>query len=266
MPPLKKFNSTARSSAATLQQKHCVDSSALLLLICESFLTDMTRRFFILVAVLSAAHISARADLVKSSVLENDAIYLRVGNVEKNLPQEIQSAETALAATNKISGTVLDLRFTGGDDLDSAKAISDLFAQMKLPVAILVNGETAGAAIGLAKELQNSHAGLVFGSSTNLSPDIFISVSADDEKQFLENPWGTIFGNQVHAGSATTNDFLPYIDHTTEADLVRARIKDGEEDETIAKPEPQKPFIRDPVLARGLDFIKAEAVLHLSHS
>jgi hypothetical protein len=225
----------------------------------------MTRRFLILAAMVLATEISARADLLKFSILESNVIYLRIGAVDKNLPQEIQSAENGLAATNKITGTVLDLRFAGGNDSAAAKSAADWFIQNKSLVAILTDDETRGAAIDLAKQLRDAHAGLIFGSSTNLSPDVLISVSDSDEKKFLENPWGIISTNQLHLAAATTNDFLPPIDHTREIDLVRARIKDGDEDDTTAKPETPKPFIRDPVLARGLDFIKGETILRLSH-
>ncbi len=235
----------------------------------------MTRLFLILAAIVLAAQISARADLVKSSILENDIAYLRVGEVGTNLPQEIQSARAALATTNQIAGIVLDLRFADGVDFESAKATANLLAQKKLPLAILVNEETRGEAVALAAILHEAHEGLVFGHATEaikftggpLQPDIAVETTLADEKSFLENPWGTISTNQIHLTTATTNDFLSFpIDHTSEADLVRARIKDGEEDDTIAKPEPQQPFIRDPVLARGLDFIKGEAILRLSHS
>lgn len=229
----------------------------------------MTRCFLILVAILFAAQFSIRADasdLIQSTVFEN-AAYLRVGNVGKNLPREIQSAEDTPAATNKIAGTVLDLRFAGGDDSNSAKSAGDMLGQKKLPLAILVNDETSGAAIELARQLRNADAGLIFGSSTNLSPDVSISMSAEDEKKLIADPWGTISTNQIHLASAATNDFLPFVDHTTEADLVRARIKDGEEDSAMAaKQEPQKPFIRDPVLARGLDFVKGLAIMRQWHS
>ena len=49
----------------------------------------------------------------------------------------------------------------------------------------------------------------------------------------------------------------------SEADLVRQKIKDGDEDESIPPhvAEPQQPFIRDPVLARAVDLIKGLAVV-----
>ena len=228
----------------------------------------MTRRFFILTAILLAAQFSTRADLVKSSVLENDTLYLRVGEVGKNLVGDIQSAQTALAATNKIAGTVLDLRFADGDDLDSEKAAENLFAANELPLAILINAETRGAAIELAQDLREAKAGLIFGEAAkNLQPDISVPVNATDEKKFLENPFGTISTNEIQSASAT-NDFLSFVDHTTEADLVREKIKDGDQDESSAPTpatEPQKPFIRDPVLARAVDLIKGLAIVRQSH-
>ncbi len=62
----------------------------------------------------------------------------------------------------------------------------------------------------------------------------------------------------------TQINFAPFIDHTSEADLVREKIKDGEQDEDSEPPrpaEPQKPYIHDPVLARAVDLIKALAVM-----
>jgi hypothetical protein len=227
----------------------------------------MTRRFLnyiFLPAILLAAQISARADLLKSSVLENDTLYLRVGEVGKNLASEIQSAQSALA-TNKIAGIVLDLRFAGGGD--STKA-ADLFAQKKLPLAILVNGQTRGAAIELADDLRAAKAGLIFGSSPDLKPDISVPMNTNDEEKFMENPYGTLAQNETNS-SIATNSLLPFIDHTTEADLVREKIKDGDQDENSAPPiaaEQQKPFIRDPVLARAVDLIKALAIVRQSHA
>jgi hypothetical protein len=232
----------------------------------------MTRCFLnyiFLPAIFLTAQFPASADLIKSSVLESDTLYLRVGEVQKNLSQEIQSAENALSATNKIAGTVLDLRFADGDDLDSEKAVENLFAAEKLPLAILINSETRGAAIELAKDLREAKAGLIFGESAkSLQPDISVPVNAGAEKGFLENPFGTLAQSETNS-SVATNDFESFVDHTSEADLVREKIKDGDEDDTLTPErlaEPQKPFIRDPVLARAVDLIKGLAIVRQSHT
>jgi hypothetical protein len=231
-------------------------------------------------AGLSAAQTSSRADtpataLAKAGVLENGVLYLRVSHVGKNLAEEIQSAQGALAATNKIIGTVLDLRFADGDDSDAAKAAADLFAAKKLPVTVLVNGETRDEAVKLAELLRNAHEGLILGSATGgannprlIQPDIAIKVSLDDERALIENPYAAPALNETNSPAAT-NNLLPFVDQTSEADLVRAKIKDGDEGENPPPPrknEPPKPFIRDPVLARAVDLIKGLAVVRASHS
>jgi len=252
------------------------------------FECTMTRRFFSLfvlaLAFLPVAQNSLRAEatnaaLANAVVLENEVAYLRVGNAAKNLADEIGAELHALDATNKIVGTVLDLRFADSDDFGAAHAAANLFAAKQLPLAILVNGETRGAAVALASELQAAREGLIFGSATpsakyadgeisRVQPDITITVSSDDELAFLKNPYGTLSQGETNS-SAGTNDFSQFIDHTSEADLVRAKIKDGDEDGDSTPPrtaEPQKPFIRDPVLARAVDLIEGLAVMRQSHS
>jgi hypothetical protein len=235
-------------------------------------------------AGLLAAQIPSRADaaaapLAKSAILEGNVAYLRVGQVEKNLADEIRAAQSALAVSNEIAGTVLDLRFADGDDSDSAKAIADLFASKKLPLAILVNGQTRGAAAALAADLRAARAGLIFESvagsaQTNsqttalMHPDIAVVAGTENERALMENPYAAPAPNGTNS-LAATNNLLPLVDHTSEADLVRAKIKDGGGLEPVPAehaPVPQKPFIRDPVLARAVDLIKGLAVLRASHS
>jgi hypothetical protein len=208
----------------------------------------------------------AHAALAKSSLLESNVCYLRIEQMGKNLPDEIAAAINGLSATNTVAGIVLDLRFAGGSDFDSLKATEDLLVQKKLPVAILVNEETTGAAASLARDLRTANAGLVFGSAlANLQPDIEISAGTNDERDLLTHPYGVMAMSDTNS-TATTN-LLPFVDvdHTTEADLVRQKIKDGEQDDTTASaPVAPKQFIRDPVLAHGVDFIEGVAALHLS--
>jgi hypothetical protein len=226
-------------------------------------------------AGLLAAQISSRADttntaLVKSAVLESNVAYLRVGQVGKNLADEIRAAQGALAVSNKIAGTVLDLRFADGDDSVAAQAAANLFAAKKLPLAILVNGGTRGEAVALAAILHEAHEGLIFGSATQgtktagpLLPDIVVAVGPEDERVLMENPYAAPARNDTNSPAAT-NNMLPFVDHMSEADLVRAKIKDGDGFEPVPvqrASEPPKPFIRDPVLARAVDLIKGLAVV-----
>ena len=92
-----------------------------------------------------------------------------------------------LGATNKLDGVILDLRYAAGDDYASAAATAELFVKkeqpllnwgngmvrskdksdaISLPVAVLVNRQTAGAAEALAAVLRETGAGLILGSRT----------------------------------------------------------------------------------------------------
>jgi hypothetical protein len=237
----------------------------------------MTQRFFVLLIValagLLAAPISSRADmpnlaLAKSAILESNVAYLRISHVTADLPDKIGAANRALRATNKITGTVLDLRFADGDDAAAAAATADLLAAQKLPLTILVNDGTRGAAVALATALRDARAGLVFGTvPAAVKPDIAVEESPADEKKFLDNPYASPATNAI-AALQGTNDFLPWVDHITEVDLVRAKIKDGEEFGNPPPPHaagPQKPVIRDPVLARAVDLIEGLTIVRKFH-
>ncbi len=247
----------------------------------------MTRRFLgvsvLVLTVWLSAQFPLRADtdasaLAKSTVLEDNVAYLQVGQVGKNLADEIRAAQSALAVSNQIAGTVLDLRFAGGDDAAAAQAANDVLTEKKLPLAILVNRETRGAAAALASALRAARAGLIIESVTGPAgadsesngpahADIAVSIGAEDERALMKNPYAPTALNNTNAPAAT-NSVLPPVDYTSEADLVRARIKDGEEVEFRPPPRktvPPPPVIRDPVLARAVDLIKGLSIVRPSH-
>jgi hypothetical protein len=260
--------------------------------------------------------------LSRSVVIEGNVAYLRVGHVEASLADELGAAYRKLAASNKIAGVVLDLRFADGSDETAAQAASELFAAKKIiagPLAVLVNGETRGSADVLAAALHQVSVGLIIGSPTagaatvfrefplsngerlriatasassgglmisRVQPDIAVTVTAGDERILFDNPYQIIATGSTN--SSTGTNFLPYVDHTSEADLVRQRQKDGklikaptlnelipeksdgsdgEEDSTpLRVAGPQKLVIRDPVLTRAVDLIKGLAIIRESHS
>jgi Peptidase family S41 len=245
------------------------------------------------------AESETNAVLAKSEILEGNVAYFRVNQVAKNLPDALSAANRTLTATNKIAGAVLDLRFADGDDLSAAQASAKFIKSSFSPLAILINGETSGAAETLAAALRKADGGLLIGSATaggpgnfkeftlsdgerlrietqangagssGLQPDIAVNVSEADERAFMKNPYGTVAQNETNSNSSETSSLLPFIDHMSEADLVREKIKDGGDENAMTPPPvtPQKPVIRDPVLARAVDLIKGlEITRHPSRS
>ena len=190
------------------------------------------------------------------------------------------------------------------------------------PLVVLVNGGTCGAAETVVAALRKAGAALIVGSPTagaamtfkefalkdgerlliamtpvkvdgqaipsdGLKPDIAVTVKADDERAFWQNPYGTPAPDNSNF-KAATNSFLPFVDRISEADLVREKKKDGklvnfppppgparsptrknsddsnnDEDSVPSRAaEPQRPVLRDPVLARAVDLVKGLAVMH----
>ena len=208
----------------------------------------------------SALSVFAAEPAVKTSVLESNILCVRVSRVPENFAEQLRAA----TPTNRICGTILDLRFADG----TVAAAADYFAREKSPLVVLVNSETRGVAATLAAQLRAATSAIVIGSTNalgNISPDIAVSVSADDEKKFQEHPYASPVTNSPAAFSGTNNLFA-FVDHTSEAELVSKRIKDGDEpgDSTTPRAEPAQPVIRDPALARAVDLLKALAVLHKS--
>lgn len=257
--------------------------------------------------------------LVKSEILENNVVYLRVGQVGNGLAGQLAAAYHRLTATNQIAGVTLDLRFADGNDYAAAGAAADLFVTKKMPLLkwdneveeshparepisgplmVLINARTSGAAEALAAVLREAGAGLIIGNPaaglamttrdfplengeqlriatspvrlgdgatiSHVSPDITVGASLADERAYLKNPYAMLAQND-NLSTINTNDFLAFVDHTSEADLVRQKLKDGDDVGATAPPRhkgPQKPVIQDPVLARALDLIKGLAIVH----
>jgi hypothetical protein len=193
----------------------------------------------------------------KVSVLDNAVLCLRASRVPDNVPDRIR----AVAMPRHLNGTILDLRFADG----AADNAVDYFTHEKSPLVVLVNSQTRGGAATLAANLRDSASAILIGSTNlplHLSPDIVVAVSADDEKKFQDNPFQA--GPAAPFETLSPTNLLAFVDHTSEADLVRKRIKDGDDAGDVSSPraEPAQPVIRDPALARAVDLLKALAVLH----
>lgn len=187
--------------------------------------------------------------LLKSTVFDKAFAYIRVGQVAEDLADKLSKEYQGLAGTNKIKGLVLDLRFANGQNYAVAAATADRFlnseqplldwgsgssnstlkaSPIPVPVTVLVNKETRGAAEALAAALRETKVGLLLGSTTagqasvfkefslesgqklriavspvkvgkgktipteGLKPDIEIPVNIEDERAFLEDPYKSI--------------------------------------------------------------------------
>lgn len=235
---------------------------------------------------------------ITTGVFNDDVGYLGIGRIDSTLADGISQANQKLSSSNKLAGTIIDLRFAAGDNYEVVKSSVDLLVPAKKPLIVLVDGATSGAAELLAAQLRgagalligNPTAGLAMTTEdfplsngqrlrvatapvvlhgtnlTRLQPDITVPVSLAEERDFMKNPVTIPAADDGRAQD--TNMLAQLLDHTSEADLVRQRRKDGatpENPEPPAKSEAARPFLRDPVLARAVDLVEGLAVVQASH-
>jgi hypothetical protein len=212
--------------------------------------------------LLLALAVPALADgpALKMFPLENNLLCVRPTEVSENFPAQFRAA----ALTNQFSGLILDLRLAGGTNLTG---ITDFLAAKKIPLVVLTDAQTQGAAAALAAQLHAAGA-VVIASGTNsaaINPaDIRVRLAVEDEKRFLVNPFTNSASNAGGKLAGSTN-LMFFVDHTSEEELVRKSVKDGDEEDTSSpRATPAQPVINDPALARAVDLLKALAVLHRS--
>jgi hypothetical protein len=207
-----------------------------------------------------AAHAGTEVPLVtKSNVFNGEIGYVRIQRVGEGLADAVRESCKKVAGTNKIDGVILDLRYAAGDDYASATATAELFIKkdqplldwgtgmvrskdksdaISLPVAVLVNRQTAGAAEALAAVLRETGSGLILGNRTagqamiaqefplkngerlriatapirlgdgstlseqGLSPDITVVVTAADERDYYADAYNVPRKTELLAAAA----------------------------------------------------------------
>lgn len=184
--------------------------------------------------------------LASTNVFRDQFGYVRVGTVGSGLKELMAQAVDTLRQTNAIKGLVIDLRFAEGMNYAEAGAVADLFASgdkvlfgfgnttvrstekkeaFGLPLMVLVNGETKGAAEALAGALRQATSSMILGSptagrafvyqeyalsqgskllladapvifsdgtsipTTGLKPDLSVAVRLEDEQVFMSDPY-----------------------------------------------------------------------------
>ena len=190
--------------------------------------------------------------------------YVRLTRVNSGLDARLSKAISALDATNKLKGLVLDLRFAQGADYPAAAAVASLFISQErpllswnggsaksvsnpdavsLPLVVLMNRETTGAAEALAAVLRDALPVLLLGNRTaglgvtykdfplgdgrslkiagtpveipgkgvlpasGLTPDITVDVSLSEERAYFLDPY-LVSSQPAPSRSVAASSFL----------------------------------------------------------
>jgi hypothetical protein len=284
----------------------------------EGFINQLRPRVLLVQDAKASADVPEAALISKYAVYENAYAYIRLNRVEADLAQQATSAFEDLRKKHKLNGLILDLRFTEGVNYGAAAEMADKFVSgerpllqwdghvfrsstkgdsWSLPLTILVNQRTSGAAEALAAVLREADAGLIIGSTTaghaqvfqdiplstggrlriatapvktgsgqaigsnGITPDIQLNVPERDERAYLEDPYRVL-----SRGEGTTNSAAAARSprrRLNEAELVRLQREGGDlSDDGASVSGPGEPVVlRDPALARGLDLLKGLAVV-----
>ena len=124
---------------------------------------------------------------VSAEIFDRHFAYLRINALAAGVGAEVQSSYDRLRSTNSLKGLIIDLRHAGGQDYVAAVSLADRFFAaetdlvdwgegwkrssaktnaISLPMAVLVNRKTSGAAEALAGMLRQRNVGLLIGTNT----------------------------------------------------------------------------------------------------
>ena len=218
---------------------------------------------------------------IKTAVFDSAYGYLRVGQIGAGSEEQLESAYKELIAGNRLKGLVVDLLFSGGHEYAEAAALADWFFSteqplidwgqgvkkstaktnaISIPVTLLVNQHTSGAAEAFAGILRQADIGVIIGTTTSgqasitkdftlktgqklrvaaapikvgngqplsltgLKPDIQVEVNAEDERAYFADAYRAISKtNRVAtAQAASTNETL------TGTNRLRRRLNEAE--------------------------------------
>ncbi len=176
-------------------------------------------------------------------------------------------------------------------------------AAIRVPATVLINGQTAGAAEALAAMIRMTGTGLLLGTKTSgqavitrefkltsggtlaiatapvklgdgspmpihgVSPDIAVALPAKAQAAWYADPFAAL---SSITGARLTGTNAVRRTRFGEAELVKGKREGFPTDaELISAPaasDPEKPVIRDPMLARALDVLKGLALVRQGRS
>jgi hypothetical protein len=275
IPPFIEVYSAVRSNLTSVSDAELNQAAV------DGFLSQLQSRVILVTNSAAASDLSAVPLVSKSVALEGAYGLLRIGRVAPGLSQQLSQAYDRLVATNKIKGLLVDLRFAVGDDYAAAAEAADLFFKTEqpliqwgdhvarsttkanaidLPVVLLINQDTRGAAEALAAALRHAQGALIIGSpsagraylfkeiqlstgqtlriasgtiavgdgaklaESGIVPDIRIAVNVEDEKAYFEDPYKVLPKPFAQAAKPSTNDLAS----TLSTNRPRRRVNEAE--------------------------------------
>ncbi|PYI82897.1 MAG: hypothetical protein DME26_16180 [Verrucomicrobia bacterium] len=188
LPPFKEVYELLRAQLKSMKEED-LDRAAV-----QGLLSQLRSQVMLVTNVPSTNAVTEKEGLSSTALFDDAYAYLRVSRVTPTLAKEMADAYHRLGSSNRLKGLVLDLRFADGQDYAAAASAADWFFSTEkplidwgegmlrstaktnavpVPVVLLVNRQTSGAAEALAGILRQAEVGLLIGTNTAARASVF---------------------------------------------------------------------------------------------
>lgn len=258
----------------------------------------------------------AASAIARSEIINDSIGYLQFENINDMAPSVLDRTLEKLGG-NKLSGLILDLRFAGGFNFGNAVAVASRFLPkgsivlsvkntgedktqefvnadiqgLTIPIVVLVNGQTHGAAEAVAASLSAQKRAIVIGNRSAGTAAVQTDIPLDDVHVLQLTTGRIIFPNGLEVfPKGLVPDVIVPINEATEKDVlidnpspktltelltskvVKGRLNEAElvktskgEVTTLMQPTKNRvqktEEIKDVVIERAVDLLRSIAVL-----
>jgi len=105
----------------------------------------------------------------RTATLRGSFFYVQLGTVTPQAVKDFQE-KTKTSGTDLISGVVVDLRYAAGGTVEAAEAMCQVMAGLGMPLVLLINQETSGAAESLVAMSRKKCDAVTVGQPTSGHP------------------------------------------------------------------------------------------------
>lgn len=258
-----------------------------------------------------------QASIAKMELIAEKIAYFRLHLISKGLENILREKIESFRIENGAEGIVLDLRYANGSDYDEVLRLAGLFLNdavalldwgsgsqkavvaspsIQLPLVVLINESTKGAAEALAGALKLIEKAAIIGRPTSglamlkkriplesghvlsiatgkvqladgtpitgkgVAPDIEVDISPTEQAAYFDDPYGELISKEKESNTERLNEAALMRRQNDSNGTVEIEINVPPEGEQESNSQPNA--IVDPILARGVDLLKGWTIFN----
>ncbi len=258
-----------------------------------------------------------QASIAKMELISEKIAYFRLHLISKGLEKILREKIESFRIENGAEGIVLDLRYADGSDYDEVLRLAGLFLNdavalldwgsgsqkavvaspsIQLPLVVLINESTKGAAEALAGAFKLVEKAAIIGRPTSglamlrkriplesghvlsiatgkvqladgtaitgkgVAPDIEVDISPTEQAAYFDDPYGELSSKEKESNTERLNEAALMRRQNDSNGTVEIEINVPPEGEQESNSQPNA--IVDPILARGVDLLKGWTIFN----